>query len=411
MGFKIENVGKQQNISVGNININIGGIKTAEGQNKLKTFLGKVYDTDSNGELNKHELLRVKDEYGKEITEEKLNAAFKLFVNKEVKPQSKLTPVMKKAIETINKKLYGKTVYYAISKDNNGEERALPQNLSKYVAGCKDPAKLQEISSYYTLLLTALIRFARRSDHHAQIILGTLNENALCFGFSIDKNAAKIMGEEDFLGTYDWEQKNKRVINIPQHSFDNHNFISFEEILIHEATHALDDIKVDDASYYGRNAASFNVFYDQIKGFAEKDIQSINSFASEIPEVKSLWKQMRSSGNNTLYYLDGEAYLLSNESAEVIKQGTWMWVEEESEGEKNISIYNSFTAKYNEYAKDGKLDTDEEGLLLMEYIATAAQFYLSPDKSKRERMKKHNPGLCAFLEKTFLPAMLKNRRL
>lgn len=417
MAFQIDNVGnpQKQNIVDGKTNIPIGGINTTEGRDKLKTFLKKVYDTDSSGNLEAKEMSRLRDEYGKGITAEKLDTVFKNFFSKEISPDNfGLTPVMKKAIETINKKLYGKTAYYAVFKNKNGKEYAAPQNLSKYVANCQNPAQLQKISSYYKMLYSALIKMASRSDTHAQIILNILNEKELYFGFSTDYKTAKLMEHTNVWGTYNMKYSHRKVINIPKDSFDINDFSGLEETLIHESVHALDDVKVDDYYDDEMDTASFYVFQDELKRMVNKDLDALNVTAEKIYAIenesvgnKKHAKYKSAAKEYAFYDPDGEIYAVGEKSRQYIKNNMWMWTEEKD----GMSIKNSFTKYLYKFYEDENIDDYEKKFLLTEYIALAVEFYLSPDKTKGARLKRHNPELYAFIEKRFLPAILKNRRL
>ncbi|MFH1318879.1 MAG: hypothetical protein ABIH71_07675 [Candidatus Omnitrophota bacterium] len=391
MSFKIENVGNLERQYITDespcekIKIKIGGVKTAEGREKLKTFLKRAYDADSNGILDDIELSFLQYELGKEITENKLNIMFNSFFNEEVRADNnKFTPVMKKAIEAINKKLYRKMDYFGDDSKSH--------LLSEFVLHCKNPVKIKKISSDYKKLYSALTRIASRSDTGARLVLNILNEDV---PFALNSFNIK---DEYGAAAYDPDEK---YITIYHETFNHYSPEELEETLIHECIHALDDIKVKDDSKL--RVVGWDVLLKEINPIINKDYDAIYEAFNKIDEIEG---NPKITENTKIIGFFLEYGIANPKSIAVIKSKLWMW--EENSGQQ---IMSNFLSYYRRHAEDNKLDMAEKQSLIEEYLADAVRFYLSPDKSKRVRLKKFNPELYNFIEKRFLPLLLNNRRI
>lgn len=402
MTFRIDNVGNlERKYIVDEVNgfwgkekikIDISGIKTEKGRERLKTFLKKVYDVNHNGVLDEDELDILQETSDGMITEEKINPALKLFFDMQVNPDdAKFTPLMKKAVKKVNEELF---LRFGYVKDFEGKPEICDDNLDPI--GMKNTKEIQRVSLYYKKLYSALIKLISRSDTHARMILNLFSED---FGFAFniyDKHNKPYRGESR-------TGEGTGMIFIPKSTLDAGS-VELEDAILHESIHFLDDIKVPDSKTQEKTLI-YDVLKNEIKSIGNKDMDILFEMVNKITELEDEFYKLHNKYKDVKPVGEFNGLAIYNpKSAELVKKSVWMW-EEDKHG-----VFSNFIDNYMKYWNSPVVNEAERKSLLDEYIADAARYYLSPDKSKRERLKRFNPQLYNFIEKRYLPLLLNGPR-
>lgn len=302
---------------------------------------------------------------------------------------------------------------YAITKKEGGGVVGVP--VADVIYDKNDPQKGKKYETCLNTLKEALLSLSRRSDAAANIIRKFLTVKQ-CKFFIVEPDDMSVFGRDKNTVAALYYPPIKSII-IPTSTLlgEDYNPRDFQDLLLHELIHAIDDLLVLDTDPKNPALYSRDIIKQQLKTFFSVELDKNRKILEELRAARMNRLKKQTKLNNPAAARKEINMAIDQSFAErpphrihihdagetdIVTKNTWFWYQTTDE---------HIVAPFVKYANDNlNPDSAKDSVILaLEYMAHAVTFYLSADPAKRQRLRQFAPDAYNYIETTLLPLINK----